>query len=193
VYAVGVDMSQRGRNATLAEKMHQSMYPFLIVDMEVPKHIWIGNVCLWMAFVAPIHTGKLDRVANKEDWQIVEDKILVAILCKDLGNGGVSNYLVKIVSGDLGHYLGSLSREKIIRLLEIGKGFLPQHLHFMAHPRTSRTVSLAPFSPATVEIRMSTLVFFPGPFKNLASVRSLASCVTSNSPQAPAALAWTLL
>ena len=27
-----------------------------------------------------IHTWKLDRIADKEDWQIVEDKVLVTIL-----------------------------------------------------------------------------------------------------------------
>jgi hypothetical protein len=96
---------------------------------------------LFTVFVAPIQTGKLDRVANKEDWQIVEDKILVAILCKDLGRG-VGNYLVKIVSGNW-DIISGVCLEEIMRLLEIGVGFLPQHLHFVAHPRTSRTVSLA--------------------------------------------------
>jgi hypothetical protein len=56
------------------------MYPFLVVDVEVPKHVRIRDVCLWMSFMAAIHTGELDRVANEEDWQIIEDKVLVAIL-----------------------------------------------------------------------------------------------------------------
>lgn len=84
MYTVCINISQRGRNAALPEKMHQRMYSFRIVDMEVPKHVWIWNICTWMAFMAPIHAWKLDRVANEEDWQIVEDEILVTILSKEL-------------------------------------------------------------------------------------------------------------
>jgi hypothetical protein len=68
VYAERIDISQRGRNTALAEKMHQSMYSLWIVDMEVPKHIRVRNICLRMAFVAPIHAGKLNGIANKEYW-----------------------------------------------------------------------------------------------------------------------------
>ena len=92
----------------------------------------------------------------------------------------------------LGNLIGSRMK-KTGRSLKT-KSWLPSSVKsFIAHPRTSRTVSLDPFSPATVEIRHNTFVLFPIPVKNLASVRSLASCVTSNSPQAPAAFAWTLL
>ena len=84
VYTERVDISQRGRYTALAEKMHQSMYSLWIVDMEVPKHIWIRNIGLRMAFMTSIHAGKLDGIPNKEDWQIVEDKVLVTILGIDL-------------------------------------------------------------------------------------------------------------
>ena len=72
-------MPKRGRYATLPEKMHQCMYSLLVMDVEVPKHVRIRNVCLWMSFVAAIHAGEFDWVANKEDRQIIEDEILVAI------------------------------------------------------------------------------------------------------------------
>lgn len=60
-------------------------------------------------------------------------------------------------------------------------------------PRTSRTVSALPFSPPVVLRRNRTGVFLPTPLRNLAEVREEMSLVTSNSPQAPAALAWTTL
>ena len=83
VYAEGIDMPKRGRYATLPKKMHQRVYPLRVVNVEVPKHIWIGNVCLRMSFMTPIHTGKLDRVADEEDWQIVEDEILISLFGKE--------------------------------------------------------------------------------------------------------------
>jgi hypothetical protein len=84
-------MSQRGRNAALSEKMHQRMYSLWIIDVEVPKHVRIWNIRTWMAFMAPIHAGKLYRVANEEDWQIVEDEVLITILGKELH--GPSTYI----------------------------------------------------------------------------------------------------
>lgn len=41
--------------------------------------------------------------------------------------------------------------------------------------------------------RNKTGVFFPIPLRNLAEVRDDTSFVTSNSPHAPAAFAWTTL
>ena len=61
------------------------------------------------------------------------------------------------------------------------------------NPRTSRTVSALPFSPPVVLRRNKTGVFFPMPLRNLAEVRDDMSFVTSNSPHAPAAFAWTTL
>jgi hypothetical protein len=74
-----IDVAEGGRNAPLAEQMHQSMYTLLIVDMKIPKHAWVRNVRLWMAFMTPIHAWELDRVSNEEDRQVVEDEVLVAI------------------------------------------------------------------------------------------------------------------
>lgn len=63
-----------------------------------------------------------------------------------------------------------------------------------AKPRTSRTVSALPFSPPTVLRRKSTWVFLPRVPRNLAPVKDETSLfVTSNSPHAPTALAWTTL
>jgi hypothetical protein len=53
-------------------------------------------------------------------------------------NGGVSNCSIKIVSGDLGHCLRSLSRDKIMRLVRIGRGFLHQHLHINPMDQSKR-------------------------------------------------------
>lgn len=62
-----------------------------------------------------------------------------------------------------------------------------------AKPRTSRTVSAAPRSPAVVLNRQRTGVFFPTVFRNFAHVYLEMSLVTSNSPHAPEAFAWTTL
>ena len=72
------------------------------------------------------------------------------------------------------------------------KSWLPSSVNiFMAHPLTSLCVSAPPACGATVLTRSSTLLFLPTPFKNLALVRDEMSFVTSNSPQAPTARAWT--
>ena len=61
-------------------------------------------------------------------------------------------------------------------------------------PRTSRTVSALPFSPPVVLRRHKTGVFFPAEFKKFAQVYwEMMGFVTSNSPQAPTAFAWTTL
>jgi hypothetical protein len=62
-----------------------------------------------------------------------------------------------------------------------------------AKPRTSRTVSAAPRSPAVVLNLHRTGVFLPTPLRNFAHVYFEISLVTSNSPHAPEALAWTTL
>jgi hypothetical protein len=60
--------------------MHQCVYTFLIVGMKIPEHIPIWNISSWMAFMAPIHAWELYRIADEEDWQIIEDKLLVTFL-----------------------------------------------------------------------------------------------------------------
>ena len=77
-----IDVAQRGRYATLPKQMHQSVYTLLVVDMKVPEHVLIRDVCLRMAFMTPIHAWELDRISNKEDRQIVKDKFLVPIFCE---------------------------------------------------------------------------------------------------------------
>lgn len=90
----------------------------------------------------------------------------------------------------LGNLIGSRTKNTGKSLKT--KSWLPSWVKsFIAHPRTSRTVSADPFSPPTVEIRKSPGVFFPTPVKKSASVMSEMSWVTSHSPQAPAALACT--
>lgn len=74
------------------------------------------------------------------------------------------------------------------------KSWLPSSVKsLIAHPLISRTVSDDPFSPATVDNRAKVFVFFPTPHKKAADVMCDRSCVTSNSPQAPAAFACTTL
>lgn len=53
--------------------------------MKVPKHIVIWNIRPGMAFVALIHAWKFDGITNEKDRQVIEDKVLVALLCEELG------------------------------------------------------------------------------------------------------------
>jgi len=62
---------------------------------------------------------------------------------------------------------------------------------FHEKPLTSLMVSALPLFAPTVEILEMTLLFLPIPFKKAAEVISELSWVTSNSPQAPTADAWT--
>jgi hypothetical protein len=64
---------------------------------------------------------------------------------------------------------------------------------FKANPLISLTVSADPFEGATVESLARTFVFLPTSLKRFAEVMCEISCVTSNSPHAPAAFAWTTL
>lgn len=56
------------------------MDSLLIVDVIVPEHVCVWNVCLRMSLVRAVDTGELDRIADKEDRQTVENKVLVAFL-----------------------------------------------------------------------------------------------------------------
>ena len=47
-------MTDRRRKAAVAEEEHEGVDAFLIVDVEVPKHVCTWNVCSWMPFVAPV-------------------------------------------------------------------------------------------------------------------------------------------
>lgn len=73
------------------------------------------------------------------------------------------------------------------------KSWLPSSVKiFIPQPRTSLTVSACPLSGPTVETLKSNLLFSPIPLRNLADVRCELSWVTSNSPHALAADAWTV-
>lgn len=61
------------------------------------------------------------------------------------------------------------------------------------HPLMSLTVSLEPFSPPSVKMRVRMGVFLPTSDRNFATVKSETSSSTSKVPRAPAALACTLL
>ena len=60
--------------------MHQSMDTLLVVDMIIPKHVRIRDVGLGMPLVRAVHARKLDRIADKKNRQVIEDKILVSLL-----------------------------------------------------------------------------------------------------------------
>lgn len=79
-----IDVSQRCWNAPLADEMHQSMNTFWVIDVVVPKHVIIGDKSPRVPLVASVHAGKLDRISQKKDGEVVKDKVLVAIFCEEL-------------------------------------------------------------------------------------------------------------
>ena len=101
-----IDIAERLWNPATTEEVHQSMDAFLIIDMIVPEHILIWDIGLWVAFVASVHAGELDRVADEEDWQIVEHKVLVALFRVHL-HGEATD----IAEGIAGTFLASDGRD----------------------------------------------------------------------------------
>jgi hypothetical protein len=85
MHAETIDVSQRGWNAALPKKMHQSMDAFRVVEMKVPKHSVIWYISLGMPFVASIHGWELDWIADEEYRQVIEDKVLDAFFSVELG------------------------------------------------------------------------------------------------------------
>lgn len=80
-----VNVPQRRRDAALSKEMHQRMNALRIVDMVIPKHGVVGNIGPRVPLVAAVHGGELDGVADEEDGQIVEDKVLDAVFRVQLG------------------------------------------------------------------------------------------------------------
>ena len=67
------------------------MHAFLIVCVEVPEHVRIRYVRLRVSFVTPVHTWKLDGIADKEDCKIVENEVLISFFSEELD--GKSSYV----------------------------------------------------------------------------------------------------
>lgn len=64
--------------------MHQCMNTFLVVDMVIPVHVRVRNVRDRMSLVRSVDAREFDGIPNKEDWQTVEDEILVSFFGKQL-------------------------------------------------------------------------------------------------------------
>jgi hypothetical protein len=75
-----VNMPERGRNPALSKQVHQGMNALRVVYMVVPEHSVVGNIGLRMPLMAPIHWRELDRITEKEDWQIIEDEIMDSLI-----------------------------------------------------------------------------------------------------------------
>lgn len=79
VHTEPIDVPQRRRDAALSKQVHQGMDTLGIVDMVIPKHGVVWNVGPRVPLVATVHGGELDGVADEEDGQVVEDKVLDAV------------------------------------------------------------------------------------------------------------------
>jgi hypothetical protein len=84
MHAEAIDVSQRRWNAALPKEVHQSMDSFRVIEMKIPKHSVIWYISLRMSLMTSIHGWKLDRIADEEHRQVVEDKILDAFFSVEL-------------------------------------------------------------------------------------------------------------
>lgn len=85
VNAIAIDVSERRRDTTRSKQVHQRVNTLRVVLMEIPEHGIIWHIGLRMPLVAPVHGRKLDGVPNKEDWEIIEDKVLDTLLGIEFG------------------------------------------------------------------------------------------------------------
>lgn len=81
---ISVDVPQRRGNATLPKKVHKSVDALWVVNVKVPEHARVWDIRPRMPLVAPIHAGELDRIADEEDWKIIENKVLIAFFGVEL-------------------------------------------------------------------------------------------------------------
>lgn len=84
VDAISSNVTQRSWDTPLTEELHQSMNAFRIVDVIVPEHGVVWDIRPWVLFMASVHAWKLDRVSQEENWQVIEDEIVVALFCVEL-------------------------------------------------------------------------------------------------------------
>lgn len=84
VHAEAVDVSQRLRYTAWADQVHQGVNALRVVDVVIPEHVVLRHVHLRMPFVAAVHAWELDRVPDEENWQVVEDEIVIAIFREKL-------------------------------------------------------------------------------------------------------------
>lgn len=83
--AEAIDIPQRSRDAARPKEVHQRVDSLRVVLVEIPKHGIVGHIGLRVPLVAPIHGRELDRISDEEDGQVIEDKILDALLRVELG------------------------------------------------------------------------------------------------------------
>ena len=68
VAAVGVEVADGGWEAAVAEEEHEGVDAFLVGGVEVPECVCAWNVGFGVFFVAAVHRGEFDGVADEEDW-----------------------------------------------------------------------------------------------------------------------------
>lgn len=76
------------------------MNTFLVVDVVIPEHVRVGDVCHRMSLVTAVDTRELDGISDEKDRQTVEDKVLVAFLSEEL-HGPATNITDSIGSTSL--------------------------------------------------------------------------------------------
>ena len=100
--------------------MHQRMDTFLVVDVVVPEHVRVRDVCHRMSLVTAVDAGELDGVSDEEDRQTVEDKVLVSFLGEEL-HGPATNITNSIGSTSLTSSGGDTTEERSLLSLSTEK------------------------------------------------------------------------
>lgn len=153
------------RSATVAEEVHHLVSRLLVGGQVVPEHSRIFEVGLRVSLLRVDEKRELGWVAKEEDRGVVEHPVPVALLRVEFD--GESTGVTSAVSRTLLTTDGGETRDE---------------LRLLAHTLEHINDSLSKYSQP-----LPFLVCWQG----FQPTMSLISSVTSNSPYAPAPLAWT--
>lgn len=73
------------RDSTVAEMEQELMSRLRTQRHEVPEHVGVLQVSLWISFLRVDEAWEEHRVANEEDWRIVADQIPNSVLGVEFG------------------------------------------------------------------------------------------------------------
>jgi hypothetical protein len=72
------------RCSTVTEEEHHLMGCFRAQRNEIPKHIWVFQVSLWVSLLSVDEAREKNWITNEEDGRVVADKIPHAVIGVEL-------------------------------------------------------------------------------------------------------------
>jgi len=84
VSAESIHMTVSIRDSTVRKQEHDVLDTLRSEADEVPGHIWISAISLWISFSTVDNIRKLNRISDEEKWSIVSYYIIIALFCIEL-------------------------------------------------------------------------------------------------------------